>query len=515
MKDVDGIITAYQGLRIVGDRADTLERLIGIERHTKRDTLAVLRGGSDPQRDTMALHRDALRLLKELPPLPKGENTEYPTYNHDVAEDNDNRRLKQWIEEQRQQCVPPVSRWSSTSGGSSRYSENTVSSSSPPSLYHYGSKASSQTSEVFLSEPKSPPKQHGRRTRTPSSSQSAATIWPGDKVKPQRYYSNLAPSRPHSPVRQTNSRTGSPRRQLESRSKSPARHINSRANSPMGQIHCRTDIHSRTESPVRQPLPPRCLTPTCVSERPHTPTSTTRSPYGSRNASPEPRGRSRLDTAPMLHLLRPVPSTAQLSVTPTVKSSITTTAQEKMMNGRPCKDNNYWGFCKGAWATREDPSKGLALTSRPEGMFSTSQVWQCRHCLLETSSCSVPHPTKKNKTEAILDDRIHISTAGIRYRWSFLAKSHVKKTAYSSRGRGGAGEELECNFGCVICSVEGTVTGIYGSVDTLMDHIAQEHVYTGNMNHLSMARSKVVVGRTAGDEEEWDVNIPSQESLLF
>ncbi|KAJ4349863.1 uncharacterized protein N0V89_008482 [Didymosphaeria variabile] len=217
----------------------------------------------------------------------------------------------------------------------------------------------------------------------------------------------------------------------------------------------------------------------------------------------------------MLHLLRPVPSSSQLSVTPSVISTITTAAQEKMMSGRPCKDNNYWGFCKGAWATREDESKGLVLISRPEGMFKSSQAWQCRHCLFEGLSCSVPHPTKKNKKEAILDDQIRTSTMGIRYRWSFLAKSHVKKTSYSVGGRNGAGEETECNFGCVICSVEGNVTGIYGSAEALMDHIANEHVYAGNMNHMTMMRSKVIVGRTAGEGEEWDVNIPSQESLIF
>lgn len=108
-----------------------------------------------------------------------------------------------------------------------------------------------------------------------------------------------------------------------------------------------------------------------------------------------------------------------------------------------------------------------------------------------------------------------MSSAGIRYRWSFLAKSHAKKTSYSPAGRNGSEEDQACNYGCVICSVEGSVTGVYGSVEMLMDHIAHEHVYTGSMSNMTTTRSKVVVGRTAGNEEEWDVNIPSQTGLLF
>ncbi|KAF2445155.1 hypothetical protein P171DRAFT_431899 [Karstenula rhodostoma CBS 690.94] len=502
MKDVDEIISAYQTLRVEGDRADALARLTGNKENLKRDTLAVLQGGFQHQRDTMALHMDALRLLKELPPLPKGENTEYLAYKHNILDDKDNRRLNEWVEQQRQQprSIPTLSRWSSTSDASSMYSERTVYSSDPPSLYYGDSRSSSRMSDASPAEPASPPTKH--TPSKPSSAHGTKFVFSEDRMKPPRYYASHV-SRTQSPVRQVNPRTESPTRQL-----------GSRANSPMGQIHCRTDIESRTESSVQQP-PTRCLTPGFASERPYTPTSTSRSPYGSRNASPEPRGRSQLDTTPMLHLLRPVPSSSQLSVTPSVKTTITTGAQEKMMYGRPCKDNHYFGFCRGSWDTREDASKGLVLTSRPEGMFSSSQVWQCRHCLFEGSSRSIPHPTKKNKKIAVLDTQIHTSATGIRYRWAFLAKSHVKKSNYSSGGRNSAGEEAECNFGCLICSVEGTVTGIYGGVETLMEHIANEHVYAGNMNHMTMVRGKVVVGRTAGLEEEWDVNIPSQEGLLF
>ena len=480
MKDIDQIIAAYQEMRVEGDRADTLARLTGEEEQFKRDTLAVLQGNfGHPTQDTRVLDQTSPQLFKALPPLPKVEATHKPIRDHGVLGGTIDHRLNKWVEEQKQQPLPIVSRWSSTSAGSSAYSEHTLYSSNPPSLYYGDSRSSSRASGTDPTEPSSPINQ--RFSIRLNSARDAKTHKPFNTKKTPRNSSSLPSSRNPSPMRRT---------------------------------------ESRADSPMRL-IPSRSLTPTFLSQRPGTPSSTT---TWSRNASPEPRGRTRdhlhpadlIDTAHMLQLLRPGNgSTSQLSITPSVKSTITTAAQENMMNGRPCKDNNYWGFCKGAWATREDPTKGMVLTSRPEGMFSTSQVWQCRHCLFEGPACAVPHPSKKNKRDVTFDNRVHVSAAGIRYRWSFLAKSHVKKTGYSPAGRNGSGEDQVCNYGCVVCSVEGSVTGVYGSVEMLMEHLAQEHVYTGSMSGMTAGRSKVVVGRTAGSEEEWDVNIPSQNGLLF
>jgi hypothetical protein len=172
--------------------------------------------------------------------------------------------------------------------------------------------------------------------------------------------------------------------------------------------------------------------------------------------------------------------------------------QERMMEGRPCKDNNYWGFCKGAWGVREDVKKGLSLRTQPSGMYSTREVWECQHCDFWGKTFSAPHPTRRNKRDTIVDPNIHTSNSGVRYRWTFLAKSHARcKSTDVSAG--------DCNYGCMICSAEGNVTGIYGNVDTLMYHIL-EHV--ADMSSQTMFKTKCVVGRTASANEEWDINVP-------
>ncbi|KAF1948045.1 hypothetical protein EJ02DRAFT_417523 [Clathrospora elynae] len=171
---------------------------------------------------------------------------------------------------------------------------------------------------------------------------------------------------------------------------------------------------------------------------------------------------------------------------------------EKMMNGRPNKDNHYWGFCKGAWAVREDPKKGIAVRTQPSGYYNSKQIWSCTSCTFTGDVFTVPHPTKKKKSIEIVDPRVKISMAGIRYRWIFLAKSHVKKKA----GDGSSDD----NFGCILCSAEGNVTGVYGGVETLMNHIALTHV--ADMSEMTRKKVNCVLGRVAGINEDFDINVP-------
>lgn len=481
MKDIDEIIAAYQGLRVEGDRAEALHMLTGKDEATKRDTLAVLHGGNGYQRDTMGLNRDALELLKHLPPTP-GEhrgNSEYPAANHNIFvgnEGKDDRRWSEWMDHPRS---APESRWSTTSASSSVYSEHTVCS-DPPSLYRNDS-TSSRGSPIL---PIDAQRERQHLSNHPNSVYSTVPFWPLDRVHyPPSYSPNSS-------------------------------HPSSRSNS----------IAPLSIPPQVPPqVPPK---PSFTSQRPRTPTKEVSegSTVGRTRVHLVPGEEYTYKADPSVKLHPPLSIQRLGSQTniATVQTTITTTAQEKMMDGRPCKDNNYWGFCKGAWATREDFKKGLGLGTRPEGLYNTSQIWQCKHCCFEGPSFTVPHPTKKNKKEVVIDPNIHTSAVGIRYRWIFLAKSHVKKktiindTPRTAGARKGAGtEDGDCSYGCVICSVEGKVTGIYGNVETLMNHIFMEHVRPGSMSETTMMRSKCVVGRTAESGEEWDLNASMEGVLLF
>ncbi|KAI4624247.1 uncharacterized protein J4E87_005746 [Alternaria ethzedia] len=166
---------------------------------------------------------------------------------------------------------------------------------------------------------------------------------------------------------------------------------------------------------------------------------------------------------------------------------------ERMMNGRPNKDNDYWGFCKGAWAVREDLKKGITVRTQPCGYYNTKQIWGCKHCTFTGDVFTKPHPTKKNKTVEIVDPRVKTSM------WIFLAKSHVKKKAAEPSSN-------DDNFGCLLCSGQDKVTGVYGGVETLMNHIALTHVT--DMSEQAQKKANCILGRVAGYDEDFDINIP-------
>lgn len=156
---------------------------------------------------------------------------------------------------------------------------------------------------------------------------------------------------------------------------------------------------------------------------------------------------------------------------------------------RPNKQNNYRGFCKSAWTICEDPKKGLSLCDKPRGFTSYSKEWVCK-------TCTFVGDVYGDKKPYCFDPNIHVARNGVRYRWIFLAKSHCKKKALE-----------DARYGCMLCAGEGKPTGIFGDVETLMTHIANEHG-TGLSDSIR-EKYKVIYGRVAGADEEWDINIPA------
>jgi hypothetical protein len=168
---------------------------------------------------------------------------------------------------------------------------------------------------------------------------------------------------------------------------------------------------------------------------------------------------------------------------------------------RPDKSNGYWGFCKGAWDVRDKLKKGMEVRLQPSGYYNNKRVWTCKSCMFTGSVFTLRHSTKKSKMDDFPDPHIKVSESGIRYRWIFLAKSHVKKKA-------GAPGSVDDNFGCIFCNAENNVSGVYGGVESLMNHIALSHKHVAGMSEQTRKWVTCVWGRTAGDNEDFDINIP-------
>jgi hypothetical protein len=520
MKDIDDIISSYQGLYVDGDgKRDTWIPMNGgaYGNSSKRDTLTILNAGGDQyKRDTANLNRDAIQMLRNLPPTPEEPhgNTEYPAMNHNVF-GQQQQQYGQYIAAPQplaHRNLQPESRWSATS---SVYSDV-----APPSLYSRDSRSSNDSP---ISPDRSPRASVVSVNPFPHHSATLQQLQAGPQYiasqqqhqQHQQQQHQQQPIAPYAAPQRTNSpplgshvppqQTGMPPIapfSFPPRPSTPIKDDNGVLTANKTRVHLVPDQNPLTASSSNS-----VSSSSTGTTRPGiSALATSSSVFAAPGSSSQPPPK------PLVHTRSNSSSNPSIR-TNTIQSP--TNVTETMMSGRPCKENNYWGFCKGAWATREEVKRGLGLQTRPDGMYNTHQIWQCKHCHFEGATFSAPHPTKKGKKETIVDPAVYTSAVGIRYKWLFLAKSHVKKKSMDgavgpARKKGGEGEG-DCNFGCVICSVEGNVTGIYGNVETLMNHIFLEHVQGGKMSEKIAVKSGCILGRVAAPDEKWDLNVPVWE----
>ena len=135
-------------------------------------------------------------------------------------------------------------------------------------------------------------------------------------------------------------------------------------------------------------------------------------------------------------------------------------------------------------------------------MYSTRQFVECaeRGCHFQGRHCS-------DSTKApALDTRIiehPKAKTGIRFRWAFLAKCHLKcKTHDLGQGI----SVMSQNYGCLFCVTEGHATPTMGGVDALLQHILRSH--SDSMSTEVKKRNNVITGCIALSGEAFDLNIP-------
>ncbi|KGY15219.1 hypothetical protein PABG_11795 [Paracoccidioides brasiliensis Pb03] len=123
---------------------------------------------------------------------------------------------------------------------------------------------------------------------------------------------------------------------------------------------------------------------------------------------------------------------------------------------------------------------------------------------------SISRTTPLDKPSRFFDQRVRVhQETGIRYHWAFLAKSHIfcQKVPPITDGS-------TCSYGCIYCCTEqrGSVP-VLGNVNSFMEHL-RTHDGSHMRGHIKapdqelLKRTKCIMGRTARDWEEFDINIP-------
>ncbi|EMC92999.1 hypothetical protein BAUCODRAFT_96468 [Baudoinia panamericana UAMH 10762] len=159
---------------------------------------------------------------------------------------------------------------------------------------------------------------------------------------------------------------------------------------------------------------------------------------------------------------------------------------------RPTSLNNYHGFCKGAWLVRSSPQSGLSIAMLTDNSGQQAPYWKCKHCAFRSKATAGANHTP---------DQIYFAKSGIRYRWLFLAKSHVPAQESFRRPENYA-------YACIFCAAQGHSGAAHVDLDSLLWHITAKHKTT-MMTPEVRSKTRCIVGGTADrTDETWDINLP-------
>lgn len=159
---------------------------------------------------------------------------------------------------------------------------------------------------------------------------------------------------------------------------------------------------------------------------------------------------------------------------------------------RPAKLNDYHNFCKGAWQARARLEESLSISLLPNDKGQMAPYWKCKQCAFRSKTME--------SSNVLPDDISFVSSCGLRYRWAFLAKSHVHAKSAQARPE-------DYSFGCIFCAAQGSETAVYVGLDSLMAHVVAKHK-TGMLTPEVLEKTRCLVGGAPGKDRDWDVNLP-------
>ena len=162
-------------------------------------------------------------------------------------------------------------------------------------------------------------------------------------------------------------------------------------------------------------------------------------------------------------------------------------------SSKSSKVSDYGGFCKGA-SLMQTGNHGVKLRNQSVSMTGQSNYWSCSN-----NKCCFEGPALQSKDEEKkvmwgFDDSIR-DMYGVRYRWSFLAKSHVEI------GNSKGGYEYQCAF----CAGQGKACAKLKGERAFIEHVS---THQGQRpDPFKMFLLNWIAGRAAPDEAIFDVNL--------
>ncbi|KAI4112483.1 MAG: hypothetical protein LQ345_006375 [Seirophora villosa] len=186
--------------------------------------------------------------------------------------------------------------------------------------------------------------------------------------------------------------------------------------------------------------------------------------------------------------------TANSAWSATTASSAWSTSTSKVRTISPYE--LHGGFCKGAYKLQVPEKDAMKLQQHSGAQTVEDYFWAC--C---SSKCAFEGPARVANTKWVFDDTIRESH-GVRYRWSFLAKSHIALSK-AQNGR--------YDYGCLFCIYDKYESPVFHGIEELMEHVG---LHRGTpIAVATLQKTKCINGRLAGHNQRFDVNLKPLEAV--
>ncbi|KAI5361351.1 hypothetical protein Slin14017_G080840 [Septoria linicola] len=170
---------------------------------------------------------------------------------------------------------------------------------------------------------------------------------------------------------------------------------------------------------------------------------------------------------------------------------------------QPNPDNDYLGFCKSAWKLQNGDRKGSFAAhksvepwSRHPGAYAAAPSYlQCTG-----AKCAFRSNFTQPDVEVIWNKCFTIESKQLKFRWRFLAKSHVMQKVVVKGNY---------SFKCLFCVFQGAAQGgggVYHGIDYYLDHIIENH-RGQRMNDVVLYKTGCIIDRIAEDSDDFDINL--------
>ncbi|KIW41233.1 uncharacterized protein PV06_06807 [Exophiala oligosperma] len=160
---------------------------------------------------------------------------------------------------------------------------------------------------------------------------------------------------------------------------------------------------------------------------------------------------------------------------------------------------NFGGCCKYAYDLRQGSTK-KALCRILFGTYHTEVAYKCA-----SIKCSFTSRAIKRNNGYQIDDRVRQFAEGVRYRWLFLAKSHVQQHR----------DQEQPTFRCLICTLLGDDSGMFEGIRSLLAHVAD---HQGAILGGSQLQGPIIFsnhGAAPASENDFDISLTQPTSTTI